>query len=291
LPEPTDPREPLLTERRRAINQQLDLVRQQEVQQSSSADIARRLRLDLKALTARVGQLQAEKERIKSEASQKKTAVRLVNMSTEELQARSKKLADDVERLRKLPRPSKELRYRTPISAPVTEEVMFECRAGRVTLIDTGAMLAEVRREVRSKADELKKNWQLTELTTPVGSFRLRYVIERERGPLEGPASGAPPPEGAYRYGVTSWEVVPIAEVRGETVEAALASGSAFRKVIDALDAQQTAVTLWVYPDSFPLYRALRDHMHEKKLVVAGRPLPEGIAIASSRHGSSSRGQ
>ena len=60
---------------------------------------------------------------------------------------------------------------------------------------------------------------------------------------------------------------------------------------MDALDPKITAVTFWVYPDSFPLYRRLRDYLHDRDFVVAGRPLPEGMAIGSSRHGTASRGQ
>jgi hypothetical protein len=48
---------------------------------------------------------------------------------------------------------------------------------------------------------------------------------------------------------------------------------------------------MWVYPDSFAAYRALRDYLHGRDVVVAGRPLPEGVQIASSRSGSVSRGQ
>ena len=44
-----------------------------------------------------------------------------------------------------------------------------------------------------------------------------------------------------------------------------------------------------------PAYMAnhpeLRDYMHERDIVVAGRPLPEGASIAASRHGTASRGQ
>lgn len=52
-----------------------------------------------------------------------------------------------MEALRKLPPPRRELRYRTPISATVqSEELMIECRRGRVAVIDTGTLLAEARR-------------------------------------------------------------------------------------------------------------------------------------------------
>jgi hypothetical protein len=74
-------------------------------------------------------------------------------------------------------------------------------------------------------------------------------------------------------------------------VDAALREGSAFRHVIDGIDTEQTVVTFWVYADSFPLFRRLRDYLYERDVVVAGRPLPDGFPIASSRQGSVSRGQ
>jgi hypothetical protein len=96
---------------------------------------------------------------------------------------------------------------------------------------------------------------------------------------------------GGFRFGMSAWEAEPIQELRGESADAALAPGSAFRRVIDNLDVQQTAVTLWVYADSFPLYRRLRDYLHEHDVVVAGRPLLPEMPIASSRRGTRSRGQ
>ena len=50
-------------------------------------------------------------------------------------------------------------------------------------------------------------------------------------------------------------------------------------------------VTFWVYPDSFEMFRKLRDHVYERGHDVAGRPLPAGTPIAGSRNGSASRGQ
>ncbi|HJT79154.1 MAG TPA: hypothetical protein VJ739_18300, partial [Gemmataceae bacterium] len=83
----------------------------------------------------------------------------------------------------------------------------------------------------------------------------------------------------------------PLTPERGETAEAALAPGSEFRQVADVIDPQQTTVTFWVYPDSFALYRRLRDYLYQRDVIVAGRPLPDGAPIASSRHGTRSRGQ
>jgi hypothetical protein len=74
-------------------------------------------------------------------------------------------------------------------------------------------------------------------------------------------------------------------------MDAALAEGSEFRQVIDGIDPQQTVVTIWVHADSFALYRRLRDYLYDRDVIVAGRPLPEGHPIASSRQGTVSRGQ
>lgn len=285
LAEPSDPRWAQLGQRRAEIARQGTQVSRLDAQQAAAAEVARGLRRDLEALVGREQKLLQEQASLKKEASAPRPPMGLA-----ELQARSKRLQAEADRLRKLPVKRQELRYRTPISAPVTEEVMFECKGGRVTLIDTGAMLAEVKRNSQAKSEELRTRWQVTELTSAVGAFRLRYTFERERGMLDGPGNGAPG-EGMFRYGLSSWEVVPVLDARGEAGEAALASGSDFRRVIDGLEPQQTAVTLWVYPDSFPLYRVLRDFLHDKDLVVAGRPLPDGVPIASSRQGTTSRGQ
>ena len=91
------------------------------------------------------------------------------------------------------------LRYRTPISKPVqSEEWMFECRAGRVTLIDIGTLLDEAVRGMRAKSDQLRDRWEVRDVTAPVGPYRLRYVIERERGATD--FLGTAPAGGDHAY-------------------------------------------------------------------------------------------
>ena len=60
---------------------------------------------------------------------------------------------------------------------------------------------------------------------------------------------------------------------------------------IQSMRPSTAQITFWVYADSFELYRKLRDYLHEKDIVVAGRPLLVGMPIASSRKGTASRGQ
>ncbi|HEV3021996.1 MAG TPA: hypothetical protein VGX76_06000, partial [Pirellulales bacterium] len=118
------------------------------------------------------------------------------------------------------------------------------------------------------------------------------YTIERQRGTLDSFSSGAGPAgESGFRYGLSEWQAEAIAAVRGETASEALAPRSQFRQIADVLDPQQTVVTFWVYPDSFALFRQLRDYLYDHELEVAGRPLPPGMPISCSKFGTVSRGQ
>lgn len=194
------------------------------------------------------------------------------------------------------PRPPERraLRYHLPVSRPVGEgELFFECRGGRVTFIDLQPMLEQVRGLLRSKGEDLRTRWEVTDSVGPVGAFRLEYVVARERSsPLDN-AFGQLPPAGDARfsYGLARWEVVPVWPERGETVEEALAPQSRFRQVVDALNPDHVTLTFFVYEDSFAGFRTLRDHAHARGFVVAGRPLEMSQPIAGSRAGTISRGQ
>lgn len=209
-----------------------------------------------------------------------------------ELRERCRKLTEEIRSVEKLPPLKKTLRYQTPVSQPVhTDELHFECRRGRVTFVDLAPMLEEVGRRLDEHGKQLRTQWEVRDVVGPVGAFQLRYVVERERGLADGPADGAPNPQGGFRCGLSGWEVEAVTEARGEGADAALAPRSEFRQLADAIDPQQSTVTFWVYPDSFPLYRRLRDYLAGRDVIVAGRPLPDGVPIASSKHGTRSRGQ
>ena len=60
---------------------------------------------------------------------------------------------------------------------------------------------------------------------------------------------------------------------------------------MNRLNAARDMITIWVYPDSFDLYRRLRDELNAQGFLVAGRPLPDGVPIQGSPGGSRSAGQ
>jgi hypothetical protein len=288
-----DPQRAELARRRAALaNAEARLLAQlRELQQFRCEASQTRERLAI--LVSRRTSLEQEQALLTGRVRENAQAARDAALSSEELRQRITRLGDEIHALEQLPPLTHALLYRTPVSHPVaSEEVHFECLRGRVTFIDLAALLGDVRQGLEDKGKLLRNQWQWNDVTGPVGAFRLRYTVERERGLLDALGGEAGPGDrGGFRYGVSAWQVEPIALARGETAEEALARSSEFRRVVEGLDSRETVVTFWVYPDSFGLFRRLRDVLYEQDVVVAGRPLPEGLPIASSRRGTASRGQ
>jgi hypothetical protein len=287
-PLPPDPIADDLDRHRRELVASRDSLLVQARQEDQAKERRSLSEKNLANAAAHLRTLQSERTAAERSASDNGKGVRTAALSLPEIESRVRLVNAQIDGIKKLPSVKRSLRYQTPVSQPLqTEELFFECHDGRITLIDVGAMLEQVRRERDDKAKLLATQWQVEGMTGPVGAFRMHYMLERERGPVDG---AGPLPETQFSYSI-GWMAEPINGDRGETVDAALAANSDFRKVVDGLDPKVTAVTIWVYADSFPLYRRLRDYLHERDFVVAGRPLLEGMAIGSSRHGTASRGQ
>ena len=278
FPDPKDPLAPELERQRRELAEAQSRLLEhlkdwRKLRQDSTLTAE-----ELARLTAHVEEMDTERKNVEDKTRQEAQAARNAVLSLQEIRERGKRVVEEIEALRKASPSKQTLRYRTPVSHPLqSEELLFECRHGRVALIDIGGFLEEVQNALRDRGTEvLRDTGHYSNVTAAIGPFRLRYTLELD-------ASTSKPE--------CSWEVEPIAVMRGETLEKALAPGSDFRRVIDSIEPASTAVTLCVYPDSFPVYRKLRDYMHQRDIVVAGRPLPEDASIAASRHGTASRGQ
>jgi hypothetical protein len=219
-------------------------------------------------------------------------AAQSVALSLEELAKRGQALKLAIAQMEAVGPPRKELRYHTPVSKTVTsDELFFECKNGRVSYLDLPGMVRDIEDGMKAKEEMLRERFSVDDVTRPSGAFRLRYTIVRRRSTGEALGDAARPSGRVFfGYGLGKFVVEPISALRGETLEQALRPASEFRQSVDALDSQ-TVVTFWVYPDSFALFRVLRDYLYEKGVEVAGRPLPEHEPISGSPTGSRSRGQ
>jgi hypothetical protein len=292
LPPVHDALELELTQHRQELEQQQERLLEQLRQCQILETVNTKSNEEVSALTAAQQSVAQQADQLEHAAKDQTNVTQRVQLSLAELESRGKKLSQELLELEKLPPMTKILRYHTPVSRPVhADELHFECRQGRISFIDIDAFLTEVRRSTNDYVDQLRTQWSVTGVTGPIGAFRLRFTVEREQNLLNGDAGSVPTGQGGFRYGLSGWVAEPIVEIRGETAAAALAANSEFHRLIDNLDPEHAVVTLWVYPDSFALYRQLRDYLHEHNIEVAGRPLPPGTSIASTRQGSASRGQ
>jgi hypothetical protein len=290
---PTDPLQDELAQQRRELAdaqaQLLEQLRQvQQARDGQPVPVG-----EVAALSARRQALEQERVILDKTLADQGQAAQSVALTASELRQRSRRLGEEIRALNKLPPLKKTYRYKTPVSQPVqSEELLFECQHGRIAFIDVGPMLREAREGMREKGELLRDQWQVNGSAGPVGAFRLRYVVERERtGVEEAVSGGIPGTKDNFRFGLAGWVVEPISSIRGESVAEALAPKSEFRRIVDGLDPRQTVVTFFVYPDSFAEFRQVRDYLYDRDIVVAGRPLPDGAPIMSSRNGTRSRGQ
>ena len=247
---------------------------------------------ELASLTKKRADLDDRAKRSAELVSREKIDVRAAALSNEELQRRLGLFRKEIEKVEAMPAPTTVLRYRTPVSKTVTsEELFFECKGGKVTFLDLAGFLREIEQVFPSFKERLRSEFSIDETTTPIGAFRVRYTVERSRTAGESYGGvGRPIDKNYFGYRLGSFKVEPITSARGETLAQALQPSSDFRQTVDALDAQ-TVVTFWVYPDSFAIFRTLREYLYQRGVEVAARPLDMGQAIAGSPTGTKSRGQ
>jgi hypothetical protein len=247
----------------------------------------------LAALAAQRRELLGQETSLEKAESKKAQVAHEAALSLADVQKRRERLAEELKKLETLPTLTKTLHYRTPVSQTVhANEAHFECREGKVTFVNLDAMLHQVQQAMRDKEKLLQIQWEAADVTEPFGAFQMRYVIARYRSNFEALVEpSSPDRRGGFSYGLAEWRIEPLDANRGEDARTAMSERSEFRHVIDGLAVEKAAVTLWVYPDSFALYRQLRDYLTDRGLTVAGRPLPEGAHISGSPHGKKSRGQ
>ncbi|MEX0938861.1 MAG: hypothetical protein WDZ59_13450 [Pirellulales bacterium] len=176
----------------------------------------------------------------------------------------------------------------TPLSRTVTgPELTFQLRGGRVTWIPLEDLLTELKSQFETNAQRLTSQPRFTGTVGPLGGFRLRYQLERiDKSTGE---AGVGPSFSIVR--LAEWELVLESPSAGESLGEAMAAGSRFRLALSGAEPQRTTVTLWTYPDSFDLYRQLRQELFELEFATAGRPLPADIAIGGSPQGTKSAAQ
>jgi hypothetical protein len=242
------------------------------------ADLNDRLSTAQSLLKDRESELNATSAR----EAQQKEDLELTRQALARLQA----LVADAEK--KSP-PVEKLEHRiTPVSRAVLgRELHFRLENNRVAEVPIEALVERLKDHIERRKDWIVKARQHKGQVGPINGFNLEYVIGVDViNGLDELRAGV----GGYRLSMRYWEIHPEESLRGEPADVALSQGSKFYQALLGAG-NETTLTFWVYPDSYPLYRRLQHFAHEQGFPVAGRPLPNGVAISGSPSGTRSASQ
>ncbi len=176
----------------------------------------------------------------------------------------------------------------SPVGEKVEDgEIHFRIDNGRISHIPLTELLERLKSQIQARRSAVMKFSRYEGTVGPVEGYTMNYLVERDRlSTMESVEYGT----GGYRVSVSRWTITPDESLRSELVEDAVRPGSRFRQIIDVA-APGSAVTFWIYPDSFSTYPQLREIAHGLQLRVAARPLPPGTPIIGSPGGSKSTAQ
>lgn len=198
-------------------------------------------------------------------------------------------LAEELEEEQSAPEEVKQLVHRlTPVSKEVDgPELHFRLENDRVSLVPIQRLIEELKGRIERRKSWLARSRAHHGQVGPIDGYRMRYLVERKPLSLvEELQSG----RGMFRVIVSAWQMQVTPDLVSETAEEALQMDSRF---VEALRSAPpgTTLTFWVYPDSFKLYRKLQAVARANDFLIAARPLPHGVPIAGSPHGTRSAGQ
>jgi hypothetical protein len=170
--------------------------------------------------------------------------------------------------------------YPTPISRMVSgHEAHFQLSRGRISYVPIDEFVEDVRSDMRGSVDFGNLEDKVS-VVGPRHGFEFRYTmaIVSDHGRVVG-------------IRAKEFQVVPVGGDEGETLPQALDPKSEFHHVLAMHSPHDTTVTMWTYPDSFETYRQLKEELHRLGFATAGRPLPMGVLIGGSDHGTKSSAQ
>jgi hypothetical protein len=173
----------------------------------------------------------------------------------------------------------------TPMARTVFgSEIHFRLLGHRLAYVPfeevKAAFQADAARQVHKLRDTPRAEFSLPE----IAGFGARYVLRRAEMEVELRS-------GTAKHTGVELELIYLVDVEpnlGQPIAQALAPGSEFRSRISTLKPQSTTVTIWVYPDSFDDFRALKAELYKLGFLTAARPMPMGEPIAGSPSGSRS---
>ena len=163
----------------------------------------------------------------------------------------------------------------------------FLLSGGRVAVVPFVELAEELKSYFSRHRQHIMRSPRHVGSIGPVRGFRMEFVLESHPlSILEELRLGA----SGIRSGLSQWQLHPQPGVIAETAVQAMHPSSRFVMALRVAPLD-SALTFWVYPDSFALHRELQEFVHRQGFEVAARPLPPGVPISGSPQGSRSIAQ
>jgi hypothetical protein len=233
-----------------------------------------------KTLDAKNNELKALSASMNAAETEQKNSRKELDKAVIETQ----KLTEVLETKQKASEPTDKLQHRL---MPVTRtadhgEIHFRISNGRISEFPIEGLLQRLKRQVQTAGYR-----DLNGVVGPVGGYRMTYALEKVgSNGIQALQTG----EYSLSLQLSRWQIDPDESLVEETFDEAVRPGSHFRNVIQSADVD-AVVTLWIYPDSFAGFHAVREVAHGLNMRVAARPLPFGQPIVGSQSGSKSNSQ
>ena len=159
-------------------------------------------------------------------------------------------------------------------------ECFFQLKNGRLAYVPINECSERLRLHLKNFRGDLAQK-TFDEKIGPVDNFDFHYILD---------VATSRDHEGtSYYVELRYGEFTPLNDRIGEPVDVALdGRNTEFSRKLLRHDPRETTVTVFVYPDSFQYLRDIKKRLFSLKYQMALRPLPDGVPIAISPHGTSS---
>ncbi len=282
-----------ISARIQAAEQQLLTARtqRQEHDQQQLADAAERRQTNARIQLLQT-QLAERRQRVQFFAASRAESEELRTSVLQEIDSAAVETLQLQEQLQSKPAespPSDRLLHRfAPLGKAVDSgEHHFRLNSGRISKIPLESLLDLLKAQLRSRQAVILRLHEFQGTVGPVSGYTMRYQVEKQGpSPLQALQMG----DNRLVLQVSRWELVAGDELYEESAAESLLPGSRFRSDLETLP-PESAVTIWVYENSFADFPPLRELAHSLQLRVAARPLPEGTPIIGSPGGSRSSAQ
>ena len=174
----------------------------------------------------------------------------------------------------------------TPVAKAVTgKEIHVLLSEDYIAIVPFDELLDQMKTDAKANVWRVQQQGEMERTIGPIGGFRMRYVFVKED--IMGRSDA-----GTYMTGSVSrfshCYVLPVASPAGEPAATALTPNSEFYQQLRQFRPEGTTITIWTYAGNFERLREMKRAVRDLGFAIAVRPLPKGMPMGASRHGSDS---